>query len=210
MSRRHLVQQGDHIAKLAANAGFLTPDAIWSHPENAELRKARPSPQILAPGDIVFIPDRVPGARSASTGRVHQFVVRRTSLEVLIVLLDRRFQPRPGIACDLMLDGGGACSVTDAYGVLRASLPPSAETGGGGGETEQPFKVLVGWLDPQDTLSGARARLNNLGYDAGERDDPTDAALRSAIEEFQCDHGVPVTGELDTATASLLAQRHGC
>lgn len=210
MSKRHLVQPGDHIAKLAAKAGFLTLDAIWTHPENAELRKTRPSPQILAPGDVVFIPDRVPGEKSASTGRVHQFVLRRTSLEVLIVLLDRRFQPRPGIACDLVLDGGGACSVTDAFGVLRASLPPTAETGRGGGEPEQPFKVLVGWLDPQDTLSGARARLNNLGYDAGERDDPADADLRSAIEEFQCDHGIPVTGELDAATTSLLAQRHGC
>jgi hypothetical protein len=34
--------------------------------------------------------------------------------------------------------------------------------------------------------------------------------VRSAIEEFQCDFGLPVTGTMDAVTQQRLMQIHGC
>jgi hypothetical protein len=35
-------------------------------------------------------------------------------------------------------------------------------------------------------------------------------ALKSAIEEFQCDQKLPVTGKMDAATQDRLKKEHGC
>ena len=75
------------------------------------------------------------------------------------------------------------------------------------------FRFLVGDLDPVDTPSGQRARLNNLGYFAGFTDRDQDQ-LEWAIEEFQADEKLPDRGlkgtlAKDRPTLNRLAERHG-
>jgi hypothetical protein len=53
-------------------------------------------------------------------------------------------------------------------------------------------------------------RLSHLGYDVGEDLDAPDAdLLLLAIEEFQCDNDLDVTGEADDPTRARLLELHG-
>jgi peptidoglycan hydrolase-like protein with peptidoglycan-binding domain len=70
-----------------------------------------------------------------------------------------------------------------------------------------------------DEVSGQIGRLNNLGYDAGELDSPVASPeqerhrsehFRSAVEEFQCDHGLLVDGICGARTQAKLEEIHGC
>ena len=51
----YLVQPGDWLAKIAEEHGS-TVSAIWTHPENADHRARRRSPNVLFPGDVLHIP----------------------------------------------------------------------------------------------------------------------------------------------------------
>ena len=84
-------------------------------------------------------------------------------------------------------------------------------------EREIPLKI--GHLDPVDEISGQMARLNNLGYNAGDPDAPPGKSdedkerstqLQSAIEEFQCDHDLKVDGACGKKTQEKLLDVHGC
>ena len=52
---RYDVKSGDWLAKIAQDHG-TTVGAIWNHPDNAAHRTKRGSPDVLYPGDVLFIP----------------------------------------------------------------------------------------------------------------------------------------------------------
>jgi peptidoglycan hydrolase-like protein with peptidoglycan-binding domain len=63
-------------------------------------------------------------------------------------------------------------------------------------------------LNPIDTVSGIKQRLNNLGYHCGdESEEETDAVLE-AVLQFQKDNGLKETGEFDDATRAKLESLH--
>ena len=64
---QHRVTQGESITTIALRYGFRDPKAIYDHPDNAELKKKRPSPDILFPGDVVIIPDKEAKSINAPT-----------------------------------------------------------------------------------------------------------------------------------------------
>ena len=68
----------------------------------------------------------------------------------------------------------------------------------------------IGHLDPVEEPSGQMARLTNLGYYLGPEGEIDAHQLRSAIEEFQCDHSLPVDGKCGSQTQAKLKQVHGC
>jgi N-acetylmuramoyl-L-alanine amidase len=74
--------------------------------------------------------------------------------------------------------------------------------------------IAIGHLDPVDTVTGQIGRLNNLGYDAGEVQEPVDDAakeqFRSAVEEFQCNERLTVDGKCGPQTQAKLKQVHEC
>ena len=51
----YVVRQGDHLRSIAFSRG-LDPDAVWQGDANSTLRKQRPNPDLLAPGDVLFLP----------------------------------------------------------------------------------------------------------------------------------------------------------
>jgi hypothetical protein len=76
--------------------------------------------------------------------------------------------------------------------------------------------VVIGKLPPADQEAGQKVRLRNLGYFFGyvpgvdasdDHDDPQ--AFASAVEEFQCDHGLSKTGQCDATTQQKLVELHG-
>ena len=71
----HTVEQGECLSRIAAQYGFRDYQTIYNDPGNAELRQKRPDPNMLFPGDIIFIPDKARKDVAAETTKVHHFRV---------------------------------------------------------------------------------------------------------------------------------------
>ncbi|HEY6945459.1 MAG TPA: LysM domain-containing protein, partial [Candidatus Acidoferrum sp.] len=71
MSETHIVEQGEHLSQIAKKYGFPDYKIVWDHPENADLKKLRKNPNILFPGDQVFIPDKEEKEESGPTDKRH-------------------------------------------------------------------------------------------------------------------------------------------
>ncbi len=60
-----------------------------------------------------------------------------------------------------------------------------------------------------DSTQGAQERLNHLNYFVGKVDGELGRFTRAALERFQRDHGLAITGVLDHATVVCLRTEHG-
>lgn len=209
MPRPYTVQPGDHLARIAARFGFLNERTIWDDPANAALRQARPNPHVLLPGDVVSIPDKETRVEEGQTERRHTFLVRRSALRLLISVRDRFDVAQSGLAVPLAIDGEEQSPVTDDKGIVERSISPTATTGRLSALGEDPL-VQIGFLDPVESPTGWKARLNNLGYAAGPVDQASPVEEKSALEEFQCDFGLKVSGAADGPTLQMLMKVHGC
>jgi hypothetical protein len=69
--------------------------------------------------------------------------------------------------------------------------------------------VVIAPLEPVDHPRGQRARLDNLGYVWIFDDEEAEVPSIYAIEEFQCDHGLPVDGACGPTTQAKLVEVHG-
>jgi hypothetical protein len=205
----HTVEQGEHLSRIAAQYGFLDYHTVWEAGENADLRKLRKDPNVLFPGDRLFIPERQDKQAPAPTGQFARFVVPVQKLKLRLVVLGWDKKPIRNVRCVLEIDGQRSELHTDDNGLLEREIATDANAGT---LTIQDisFPVRIGNLDPADEISGYRARLANLGYRPGSSDDPADPELRSAIEEFQCDHPpLTVDGVCGKQTQTKLVEVHG-
>jgi hypothetical protein len=94
MGAYHIVRQREHISALAFLFGFLDYRAIWNHPENAALKDERQNPNVLYPGDRVFIPDKNTCVADAATDRRHIYVLLHAE-PLRFTNPDRKCVPRP-------------------------------------------------------------------------------------------------------------------
>jgi hypothetical protein len=215
MADYYTVQQGDHLSKIAKDNGFTDYTVIWDHPNNADLKKQRKNPNVLLPGDEVFIPDMEQKQESGAADKRHTFTVDKKTLKLRLVLEDAYEKPIAGAQCALLIDGQIFQLTTDGSGMLEQEIPLDAKEGSltiRSDETpfaNEVFDLKIGHLDPVDEISGQVGRLNNLGYFAGKFDGSDTDAFESAIEEFQCDHSLKVNGDCDSQTQSKLKEVHG-
>jgi hypothetical protein len=210
MAQTYTIQPGDHASRLADQFGFADFQTIWSDPQNSGLRAKRADPHVLMPGDKLYIPDKQQKTVDRPTGKLHTFVVKRKQLLLKLTVLDFDDQPVAKNDCELEIDGKIFKLQTDAQGRIQQPISRSAV----GGklkiiDLDYEFPVKIGHLDPVEEDTGWRARLINLGYHLGAVDSPDDPQLKYALEEFQCDHKLKVTGELDSATRAKLKGMHG-
>lgn len=214
----HIVKQGEYLSKLAKHYGFSDYHTIWNHPSNAGLKKKRQNPNVLFPGDKLFIPPREPKEESRATEKKHRFEVKRNTLMLRLTLEDAFFKPIADANCELTVEGKTFKLVTDGKGKLEQEIPGDAERA-----TllikdkitplnDQLIEIKIGHLDPVEEVSGQRARLNNLGYFAGTSGQDDEGLFRSAVEEFQCEHMGPsaVDGKCGPKTQAKLKEVHGC
>lgn len=215
MAENYTVKQGDHLSKIAKAFGFSDYHTIWDHPENADLKKKRQNPNVLLPGDTVFIPDRQVRQESRSTDQAHRFTARGRTLKLRVTLEDLYEKPIAGARCVLSLEGDIRRFTTDEAGRFEQVIDPEVRTAYLSILDDQtPYHdaqiaIKIGDLDPVEAMSGQIGRLNNLGYFAGDCDQPDPAAFQSAVEEFQCDHGLQVDGNCGPITQAKLKQVHG-
>lgn len=212
MAHDHAIRNGDHVVRLAYMGGHSSVDGVWQHSNNAELREARPDPGVLAEGDVVHVPDAPPRSFDRlATRRKHRLVVELPQAKLRVVLQRSGGVAYAGVMCRISVDGEQHRVTTDAHGCLEFEIGPQTRT------VDLVFadefvQLAVAHLQPVDTVVGVHARLENLGYRPGALDGNTPVdrvAWRGAVEEFQCDHGLVVDGEVADASRQALLSAHG-
>lgn len=59
MSTRYVVKAGDTLGKIALAHGFRSYKDIYDHPDNTAFRAKRPNPNLIFPGDVLMIPNKI-------------------------------------------------------------------------------------------------------------------------------------------------------
>jgi hypothetical protein len=218
MSETYTVKQGDFLGKIAAKYGFANPMTIWDDPQNAKLKQNRKNPNVLFPGDQLFIPDKKGKQESGSTETRLKFELKAAKLMLRLILEDAYSKPIANAKCELAIDGEVFKLVSNDKGKIEKEIPAKAEKGSltikdsVSPINDQVIPIQIGHLDPVNEMSGQKARLNNLGYFAGPLDADEEALFRSAVEEFQCEHmgKSAVDGKCGPKTQEKLLAVHGC
>lgn len=202
------VNLGDSIPSMAKEAGHFWP-TVWDHPANSELKSLRKNPNVLNPGDEVFIPEIEIVEKAKATDQKHKFKLKGEKVKYKLRLM-RLGEPRKNEKYTLLLDSGQSIEgTTDGDGNLEQEIP--AETKSArllleGGKEEKFLRI--GHLNPITEISGIQQRLNNLGYQAGPEDGAMNDQLRKALSAFQGRYGLKQTGEPDEATRAKLEAIH--
>ncbi|MDA1073917.1 MAG: peptidoglycan-binding domain-containing protein [Proteobacteria bacterium] len=204
----HTIKQGEHLSEIALANGFIQIAPIWNHTANAELKKKRKHPHVLFPGDKVVVPDKQVKTASGATEKRHRFQAKREYLVLRLVLQDSQGEPFADKDCSLLVDLERHELTTDGDGKIELPITAMSKTGVLTiWNLEIPLKI--GHLDPVTEPSGQKARLNNLGYYAGEQDQNDENLFKSAVEEFQCEHELKVDGKCGPNTQQKLEAVYG-
>jgi hypothetical protein len=210
-----VVWPGDHLAYIAEDAGFRDSNTVWDYGDNAELRALRKHPGVLAPDDVIALPEHESKQVDRPTGAHHVFKVKGDKLWLRLVVRDFDNEPVANARAILEVEGTRFDLVTDGGGRIDQQVPRKARSGTLSLPDVGLDLVLdIGMLDPVGNEAGWRARLVNLGYfrgDSGDSGDDNSGNERWdwALQEFQCDHDLPVTGEADDATRAKLLELCG-
>jgi len=145
----HVIRQGEFLSMLASRFGFDA-DEVWNDSANDELRERRSSPEMLAPGDVVYLPDAAPEPRSLSARTNNRFRGRLPTVPVEVAF-HYGGEPIANTSCTVEGLPQPLNTETDGDGVARFDAPMNS------GEVwvvfEDPaagFRVMVGHLDPHD------------------------------------------------------------
>lgn len=217
MATTHTIEEGDTIFRIAARHGFNRWQVIWDDSENEDLRSRRASPQVLTPGDVIHIPDPRPGSADKASGQRHVF--RRLAPEALfcVYLRDHAGRPYAGNDYELVVGSRKYAGKTESDGRVSHAVPLDADRGrltlhlSADPSDTCVWLLDVGHIRPVEEIAGVQARLNNLGYKAGNVTGEMNESTRDALRTLQKHMGYETpTGELDDATlAALRDNQHG-
>jgi hypothetical protein len=227
----HTVKQGEWLSRIAAQYGIVDWKVIWDHAKNAKLKDHR-NPNILFPGEKLFIPATSLKNEECETEKRHSFGLKRCTdfFEMTIRYPDAtpiKNQHYVLSITDQPLEGS-----TDANGHFKHERLNPAKLHSGLLELPNlnlSFWIDLGLLNPVDKeatsdstvydkgLSGIQMRLLNLGYDPGSIDGRLEKgqvplATSQAIALFQANEMQMsleyITGELDDETRQAIIAKH--
>jgi hypothetical protein len=212
MARDHHIELGDHLVRLARQHLHGTVDGVWLDPTNAELRERRTDPAVLAEGDVVHVPDGPPRRFSGLLSRrEHEIVLDLPDAYLRLALIRPSGVGYAAVQTRASFDGETVELAPDAEGMIDLVIGPETERVHLEYD-QQRVMLRVAHLQPVDLPAGWHARLENLGYEPGPFGSSARAdeyRLRSAIEEFQCDHDLEVDGIVGENTQAKLLEMHG-
>lgn len=201
MPTYYKVQQGDYLAKIAQQFGFTDYNTIWNDSHNAQLKQKRQSPNVLYPGDILYIPDKADKQLSKATSQSHTFVVPDSDVTLQIVLDNVDFKPLAGADYVLTLPNQTVAATADGSGLLKQDISViqtqiGTQTQAGTLEVQNQKEgvdveagILIAYLNPLTYPSGQMARLNNMGYFAGKQE--TGDAMDEQVSNEDLGHKPP-------------------
>lgn len=229
----HVVKQGDWLSKIASQYGLSDWHVIWKDAHNADLAKHR-DPNILFPGDKIFIPQPALREESRSTDKCHEHVLKTFSDFFELTLLFSDGTPIKNENYTLYITDPPLTGTTDGNGHFRHEhLDPTKMHSG---VLDLPGVFMQLWIDMgalnpghkddgaedryyDNGLSGIQMRLANLGYDPGTTDGLLDedgklpAGTRHALALFQAIEmglsGTQISAELDNSTRKAIMTKYG-
>jgi len=205
----YVVTQGECINSIAAEHGLFW-KAVWDCPENAGLRERRPDPNMLLPGDQVFVPELREENHDAPVEDTHRFKRKGVPATLKVRLLNNG-EPRRNEKWTAIVDGKLVKGATDDEGSMSLSLDPRLVSIVLELETGVNYVLKLAELDPLETISGVQARLNNLGYESGTVDGIQGPVTTGAISRFQADNPpLDVDGIMGPKTRAKLKEVYGC
>lgn len=205
----YVVSQGECINSIAAEHGLFW-RTVWDHPENAGLRELRPDPNMLLPGDEVFVPDLREDHHDAPVEDTHRFKRKGVPATLKVRLLNNG-EPRQNEKWTAVVDGKLVKGATDGDGNLSFTLDPRLVSVMLELESGVKYELKLAELDPVETVSGVQARLNNLGYESGTVDGIQGPITTGAIQRFQADYPpLEVDGIVGPKTRAKLKEVYGC
>jgi hypothetical protein len=226
--RPYIVRRSDHLTKLALRFGFSA-DEVWSHPRNAELKAKRRNPNILCPGDVLWIPDEARLPLPLDVGAANAYVASVPEVTVRLTLRDAAGVPLRGRKYVAVGPGTRVEGEVGTEGLVEIPMDAHVEEIllAVEGEDAQ-WRLLVGQLDPHDEASGAEQRLLSLSgggalaldrYWRPARADEAAAPaplecperrLALSVLAFQRARGLDATGDVDDGTRAKLRSEFGC
>ena len=218
MGAYYTVQQGECLSSIARQYGFLDYATLYRHPDNAAIREKRPNPNIIFPGDTLFIPDRAVKEIPSATDQQHKFTLAQKKVYLRLCLWDDLHQPYPNTQYRLRVETLDLTGETDSAGMLQQEIPADAVDGeitifpfpDDPSDPGYTFTLKLGHLDPIDEDSGVDARLINLGFGSPDTEDSawSDDDRADALRAFQDKFGLEITGAADDATRQKLQTLH--
>ncbi len=211
--RAHIVRDGEYLTKIAALLG-TSPEALWNHPANADLKAKRQHMDVLSTGDILYLPDDPPrpglplrkGTTTHYAAKVPKATVSITLRDGKIPLKNEPFVVNgAGAPIEGTTDGSGNLTFQISVHIREAEilLPKKGLS----------FPLHIGDMDPITETSGVQKRLENLGlYSPPSKPEQGTAeeALKAAITSFQKAQDLKVSGEIDDPTRQRLVELYGC
>jgi hypothetical protein len=206
---QYVVQRGDCLSGIAWMHGFERWQTIYDAPENRKFRKRRPNPNVIYPGDELFIPDKKIKEVSCAVEKKHRFELCRSKWVLRIELRDEIYKGIESVSYTLVIPGGVKIEgKTGQNGLIETPVPSWARKGtlylpGGA------IQLGLGELDPVRQIRGVQQRLNNLGFNSGPIDGIIGPKTRRGIAAFQASQpDLKPTGILDDETAKRLLEIH--
>ena len=216
MPKQHTVQQGDCLSSIAKQYGFADWRTIYSHHLNIRFRQKRKDPNVLFPGDQLFIPDKTVKSENCETTKVHTFRLTRKQTRLQLIVRDIDGEPLAGKKYKLSVAGATYEGVLPDSAMLDRPIAADAADGEltvwsdeTSPEYADTWKLKLGHIDPVENLSGAQARLNNLGYDCGPVDGIDGPRTQAAVRAFQKNHNLEVDGIPGPQTQAALMKEYG-
>jgi hypothetical protein len=223
----YVVKQGDFLGRLAARFGFDA-DATWNDAKNDALRKTGRTPNILHPGDVLYIPETPPDFVSVKTGTTNEYTAQVPRVSLTLTFRDAGGAALANAKVEYRglppaSDPKDRPESTDGSGTIVVLVPMGVETF----VVELPDKgvvreVRVGHMDPITEPSGQAKRLQHLGYGMsplialGERmgllhprGPECPEYLRLQLLAFQLDHGLEPGGVATAETCDQIVTKHG-
>jgi len=199
------VRQGDCHSALAAKHRLASLRRIYNAPEDATVRNLRPNPNLMYPGDEVYIPDRGHAQFDKPADNKHKFKLKGNSTKLRIALKDEAGKPYK--KCEWRLVAGEQIftSSTDHSDVIEQVIDARLSQATLKGARPIVPKLVctwnlwVRWLVPVDQMTGIQACLNNLGFHSGPVDGIQGPITTAAVD------GIP-----GPSTQGELKELHGC
>lgn len=221
MGVEHIVQAGETIRTIAMSHGVPDWRSIYDHPRNSELQHDRPDPNILHPGDVVYVDDAGEAVVLCTgvpvpcrTGRSYTFSTP-PMVPLNLRLVERDGEILSNQSYELVAGPYRSEGTSDGEGHVRDQVPMDARRAelrvqlrDGDDPPTWCMTVELNTAHPPTTVEGVQSRLQNLGYYTGPIDGEESLRLRDAIEQFQRVREGDVTGVIDDRLRDSLRSLH--
>jgi len=185
---------------------------------NKALADKRKNLNVLAPGDVLTVPDKQPKTASVDTGLKHQIQVTGQLAKLRLKLVDAAGAALGETKYSLVV-GGKKYEDKVKDGLIDQFVDPTVLEGTLklwlAGEDKPPaeWKLAIGELLPTSEDKSVQQRLRNLGYETDAVDGKLAAPgtlTPAAIKAFQKKAGLDEDGKDSADLRDKLRSTHGC